>query len=120
MDIEEMEVCNCPACRAERKEEAVNIEKDVIRHMELRGQLYDAIAIDTVKSLCYVLDANTTEAKSNWVTPLGNLMGAVMYIIEMHSGMTSNDRRAVSNAIAASIVTHNMVSSDDIDASTKH
>ena len=85
-----------------------NTMRDTIKLMELRGHLYDAIDVRALHAVCSALEANVDDAKNDWLTPLGNLMGAVMYILDMHSGMSDDDRRMAASAVAASIITNSM------------
>lgn len=99
-------------------EENVDVETEVIRHVEVRGKLYDVINIEAVRSICYMLQVKLEEPKSDWMKPLGNLMGSIMYILDMHSGMNDEDRRVAASAIAASIVTNTMMTKEDKDNAT--
>jgi hypothetical protein len=90
------------------EEEMNEVMKDTICLIETRGKLYDAVDINKIQALCLLLDADLHDKKNDWLTPLGNLMGAVMYILDMHSGMSDYDRRIAANAVSASIITNSI------------
>jgi hypothetical protein len=94
---------------------------EVVKHIELRGKMYEAINIDAVRAVCYVVGHKTDDPKSDWVddpksdwiTPLGILMGSIMYILDLHSGMNDEERQTAATAISSSILSNTMIMLQD-------
>ena len=86
----------------------MDIEKEVQEHVAIRDKLIDAISFEGIREICKTLNVDGNNEKGDWITPLGNIMGAMMYILDMHAAIDNETRIKTFSSIAATLVTHVM------------